>query len=211
MRHLYIIGARGFGRETYGLYKECKSSLKDVECIGFLDDNKNALDGFTGYPPIISSVEDYIPSDNDVFICALGEPKWVKHYTEIIRKKGGQFISLVSPYANIGSGTTIGIGCHIPGWTSISCDAKIGNHASIGIFCDFGHDVTIGDYSHIGSHTFLGGGVQIGECVTAHPRVSVLPHKKIGDNAILGAGSVVIKSVAPDTSVFGVPAKKITY
>lgn len=211
MRNLYIIGARGYGRETYGLYKECQSVLEDVECIGFLDDNKRALDGFAGYPPIISSVEDFVPEENDVFICALGEPKWVKHYAEIIRRKGGHFISLISPHAHIGSGTIIGDGCHIPGWTSISCDSKIGNHTTLGIFCDLGHDVTIGDYTHVGSHAFMGGGVQIGECVTVHPRVSVLPHKKIGDNAILGAGSIVIKSVAPDSSVFGVPAKKIVY
>ena len=79
MRNLYIIGARGFGREIFSLYLACKSSLKDVECKGFLDDKTDALDGFNGYPPIISPVEDYIPKENDVFICALGDPKWVKH------------------------------------------------------------------------------------------------------------------------------------
>lgn len=209
MKKLYIIGARGFGRETYGLYKECKSTLKDVECVGFLDDKKDALDDFSGYPPIVSSVEDFIPSEDDRFICALGDPKWVKHYTDIISKKGGKFLSLISPNAFIGSGTVIGDGCHIPGWTCISCDIKIGNHVSVDVFCDFGHDVTIGDCCHIGAYTFLGGGVQMGECVTAHPRVNVLPHKKIGDNAVLGAASVVIKSVAPNTTVFGVPAKRI--
>lgn len=210
-KKLYIIGARGFGRETYGLYKECKPNLEDIECVGFLDDKKDALEGFSGYPPIISSVEDFLPSKDDRFICALGDPKWVQYYTEIISKMGGKFISLISPHAYIGEGTIIGEGCHISRWTFISCDIKIGRHVSIGEFSTIGHDVIIGDCSHLGAYTFLGGGVNIGNCVTAHPRVNVIPHKSIGNNAILGAASVIIKSVAPKSTVFGVPAKKIQY
>lgn len=209
MRNLYIIGARGCGRETYGLFKKCKSTLKDVECIGFLDDKKDALDGFEGYPPVISSVEDYIPRENDVFLCALGDPKWVKHYTSIIESKGGKFISLISPSASIGQNTSIGDGCIINHYAIISSDVKIGNHVYVGVFCNYGHDAIIGDCSHIGAYTFLGGGAHIEDCVTLHPRVNILPHKTVKENAIVGASSVVIRNVAAGTTVFGIPAKRI--
>lgn len=132
MKHLYIIGARGCGRETFGLFHICKEMLGDIECIGFLDDKSDALDGFEGYPPVISSVEDFIPDENDVFICALGEPKWVKHYTEIIERKGGKFISLISPKASIGQNTIIGDGCIISSLTIISPDVRIGRHVYCG-------------------------------------------------------------------------------
>lgn len=209
MKKLYIIGARGFGREIYNFFLECKPKYPDVECIGFLDDNEHALDGFDNYPPIIGSVENFIPSENDRFICALGDPKWVKHYTEIIEEKGGIFMSLISPGACIKPNTKIGDGCIISGWTAISCDIVLGKHVYVGVFSDFGHDVVIGNCCHIGPYTFLGGGVRIGNCVTCHPRVNILPHKKIGDGAILGAASVVIKNVKAETTVFGVPAKRI--
>jgi acetyltransferase-like isoleucine patch superfamily enzyme len=39
----------------------------------------------------------------------------------------------------------------------------------------------------------------------------VLPHITIGEGAVVGAGSVVIKDVAPYTTVFGSPAKVIAY
>ena len=87
MKKLLIIGARGAGREYYNCFLECKKNLKNIECIGFLDDKSDALDEFDGYPPIIGTVEEYMPTENDVFICALGDPKWVKYYTEIIEKK----------------------------------------------------------------------------------------------------------------------------
>lgn len=209
MRNLYIIGARGCGREVYNFFLKCKNSLVDVECVGFLDDKSNALDNFEGYPPIISSVEDYIPQKNDVFICALGDPKWVKYYTTIVEQKGGKFISLISPGASIGSNTKIGDGCIVPGWTVISCDVKIGRHVYFGVFSDIGHDVVIGDCCHLGSYTFIGGGACVGDSVTCHPRVNILPHIVIGDNSVLGAGSVVIRKVSTGTTVFGVPAKKI--
>lgn len=209
MKHLYIIGARGCGRETYGLFKECESLLGDIECSGFLDDNKEGLDDFEGYPPIVSSVEEYIPKVDDVFVCALGDPKWIKHYTSIIEGKGGKFISIISPLASIGQNSIVGDGCIINKYALISSDVKLGNHVYMGVFTDFGHDVVVGDYCHIGAYTFLGGGVHIEDCVTAHPRVNVLPHKKIGEGATLGASSVVIRNVAAGITVFGIPAKKI--
>lgn len=209
MKSLYIIGARGYGRVIYNLFLNCKPYLKEIECVGFLDDKKDALDGFEGYPPIISSVEAYQPQENDVFICALGDPKFVKHYSDIIKSKGGDFISLIAPTVKIDTNTRIGKGCIIHDWTGISCDVTIGNHVSIGMFCDIGHDVTIGDYSHIGSFGCISGGVNINAEVLCHPRVNVIPHKTIGARSIIGVGSVVIKNISADSSVFGVPAKKI--
>ena len=208
-KKLYIIGARGCGREVYNFYLECRQTLGDVECIGFLDDKKDALDGYEGYPPIVSSVEDFTPQDNDIFICALGDPIWVKHYTSIIENKGGKFISLISPHASIGINTEIGAGSIVPGWTVISSDVKLGKHTYVGVFCDIGHDVRMGDCCHVGAYTFMGGGAMLGNCVTCHPRVNILPHKKIGENAVLGAASVVIRNVKANTTVFGVPAKTI--
>lgn len=209
MKHLYIIGARGCGREVYSLFTQCKDTMGDIECIGFLDDKKDALADFNGYPPIISSVENYQPRKDDVFICALGDPKWIKHYTQIIENKGGEFISLISPQAFIGKNSVIGKGCVIYRWSVISSDVEIGNHVYIGVFCDLGHDVKIGNCCHVGPYSFLGGGVELNEDVTVHPRVNILPHKKVCKGAILGASSVVIKNVPANTTVFGIPARKI--
>lgn len=209
MKHLLIIGARGYGRETYNLFMDCKNQLKDVECIGFLDDKKDALDSFEGYPPIISSVEKYEPKDNDVFICALGDPKWKKHYVDIIKDKGGEFITLIHPTALITRNTSIGKGCIVGRYTYISCDITIGDHCSIGVFSAIGHDVKIGEYNHLGAYTFMGGGSEIGDCVTLHPRSNIHPRKKVGDKAIVGAGSVVIRNVSSGSTVYGNPAKKL--
>lgn len=206
---LYIIGARGCGRETYNLFMECKPTLGDIECVGFLDDKKDALDGFHNYPPIVSTVQDFNLGEDDVFICALGDPKWVKYYTELIESKGGKFISLISPLAYVGPNTEIGTGTQVYAWCYISCDAKIGKNCYFGSFSAIGHDVNIGDNCHFGSHSFVGGRAKIGNNVTIHPRVNIIPDKTIKSDAVLGVGSVVIRNVGEGVTVFGNPAKRI--
>ena len=90
MKHLLIIGARGYGREVYNYALKSIGYGIDFDIKGYLDDNANALDGYEGYPPILSSVEKYEIQKNDVFLCALGEVKWKQHYVQIILEKGGK-------------------------------------------------------------------------------------------------------------------------
>lgn len=209
MKHLYIIGARGFGREVYNLFLHCKPNLTDIECCGFLDDKKDALEGYECYPPIVCSVEDYIPKEDDVFVCALGDVRYKEIYVKKILSKGGNFISLIHPDVEIGINTKIGKGCIIRSACSISCDITIGDFVTIMSYSVIGHDCRINDWAHLGTYTFLGGFSKVGISATLHPGVRLLPHKTIGDRAIVGAGSVVLRNVKPDVTVFGVPAKKL--
>lgn len=56
MKQLVIIGASAMGRETYHYAREVGLEVK-----GFLDNRTSILDGFVGYPQIISSAEQYTP------------------------------------------------------------------------------------------------------------------------------------------------------
>lgn len=211
MRHLLIIGARGFGREVYNLYTACKNAGTDIDCKGFLDDKMTALDGYEKYPPIISSVEDYQICDDDVFVCALGDVHCKKKYVELIKSRGGTFISLIHPSVEIGSNTKIGDGCIIRYQSSISCDITIGDFVTIMGFCVIGHDAKVGNYSHLGAHCFMGGFSRIEESVVMHPGSRLLPHKIIRNNSIIGAGSVVVTNVKENTTMLGVPAKRLIF
>lgn len=211
MKHLIIIGARGFGRETYNLFLDCRAKYPDLVCKGFLDSEIHALDGYEGYPPIISSVEAYEPDIDDVFVCALGDPKWKKYYVEIMLDKGAEFISLIHPTVNEWQNSRIGKGCIINNLCHISCDVTIGNFVTILTGAVLGHDSSVGDWSHLGATSFLGGFSQIKEVVTLHTGAIVLPHKIVNDEAIVGAQSVVIRNVPSCVTVHGNPAVKIKF
>lgn len=211
MKNLYIIGARGFGREVFNLFEDCRTSYPDIVCRGFLDDKTDALDGLAGYPPIISSVEDYIPGNNDVFVCALGDVKGKRKYVEIISSKGGKFLTIKHPTAHISANTEIGIGCIICAYAQISCDITIGNFNTFQPFVAVGHDTIIGDYCHFNTYAFMGGYAKIGDNVTLHTGAVVHPHVSVGNDSIVGAGSVVIRKVPSNVTVYGNPAVKLNY
>lgn len=95
--------------------------------------------------------------------------------------------------------------------------AKIGK----GFFIDHGMGVVIGETTEIGDNVTLYQGVTLGgtgkEKGKRHPTIGnnvvisadaqVLGPITIGENARVGAGAVVIKSVPPDATVVGVPGR----
>lgn len=208
MKNLIIIGAGGMGRTLYDMALE---SVGYEECFviqGFIDDNVYALNEFVNYPPILDSIEAYIPSDNDVFVCSMGGVAKKNCITEIVNK-GGTFITLVHKTARVGSNVKIGAGNIIGAFTSIGADATIGDYNLIQSYTVIGHDVAIGSWNRIDTHVTCVGGVKIGNEVTIHTS-AVLNHKVIvEDNAHVGACSFVIRRVKAGITVMGNPAKKL--
>ena len=214
MKNLVIIGARGFGREVYWLAKTCITAAQgtpdsELAIKGFLDDKSDALEGMSAYPPVLCSVEDYVPENDDVFVCALGSVIARRKYVEIILEKGGQFVSLVHPDANLTETTRFGTGCIICRDVGLSCEVEVGDFNVLQNGCLFGHDVHVGDFCHFNARAFLGGGVMVGDSVTVNAHAVVHPGKKIGDGATVGAGSFVIRNVKQGTTVYGNPAKTL--
>ena len=210
MKHLLIIGARGFGREVYQTVTITKPYLsREIDVKGFLDDDKSVLTGMSGnWPDIIDSVESYSVQEDDVFFCAMGEAKWRKHYSDIITEKGGHFINVYHPTAIISNAAMFGEGCFVGPFCCISPNVSIGDQVIIHAFSNLGHDVSVGSFSTLESYVFMGGGARMGEFSTMHTRSSIIPHKKIGRAATVGIGSVVIRNVPDGVLVYGNPAKK---
>ena len=211
MKNLIIIGARGFGREYFNDLRQRENYGKDYIIKGFLDDKSDALFNYAGYPPIITSVENYEIEKDDIFTCALGDPLFRRKYIEIILTKGGEFIKLISKGSIIHANAKIGKGVMIAHFCNISSDVIIGDYSIVQPYCNIGHDAQIGEYCSLESFSFMGGFSKIGNNVTLHTRSTILPNVKVGDNSIVGASSVVIRNVKDNTTVFGVPAKKVVF
>lgn len=70
------------------------------------------------------------------------------------------------------------------------------------------HNVHVKKKAVIIANAMIAGSVVIGESAWIAPSSSIREGKKIGNNALVGLGSVVVKDVLPNTIVMGVPAKE---
>lgn len=98
--------------------------------------------------------------------------------------------------------------------------AKIGK----GVFIDHGAGVVIGETAEVGDNVTMYQGVTLGgtgkERGKRHPTIGndvvigagaiILGNITVGDNSRIGAGSVVVKSVPPNATAVGVPAKVVS-
>jgi len=211
MKNLVIIGAGGYGREVLNLVIHCNESTKQFSIKGFIDDNITALDNFQGYPPILSTIKNYKIEKDDVFVCAIGNIQLKKELCSHILQLGGNFITLIHPSTRINQNTKIGNGVLVFMNSNISNDCIIDDFVTIQGFVGLGHDTIIGKWSHINTFTFTGGGVIIGDEVLLNTRSTILPKVKICSNAVVGACSLVVRNIKEPITVFGVPAKKLTF
>ena len=105
----------------------------------------------------------------------------------------------------------IGEGSYISGWCEISDNVSLGKHVVIHPYSIIGHDAVVKDYGTLLSYVFLGGGAEVGECSQMSPKSMIIPHKRVGNNVMVGAGSVVMTNVKDGTSVHGNPAVRLKY
>lgn len=125
----------------------------------------------------------------------------------------------------IGSEVDEGFNLFPPFTTDCGKNIHLGKGVFINSGCRFQDQggITIGDYSLIGHNVVLAtlnhnlnpekrgnlipSPIKIGKRVWIGSNATVLPGITIGDNAVIGAGSVVTKDVPENTVVAGVPAR----
>ena len=205
MKKIIIVGAGGFGREAYYLIKDINKVHPTWELLGFLDDKIESLTDKKIDAPILSTVDAWIPSEDEYFILGIASPRAKECVAKILKAKGAKFATLISPMAIINETAEIGEGCVIIALSSIGDCSVVHNFVHVAGTA-IGQDVVVGDYTtttayvnipsaHIGKRCFIG----------SH---SVI-FGNLEDDVEVVAGSVVFHKVKNGYKVMGYPAKKI--
>jgi sugar O-acyltransferase (sialic acid O-acetyltransferase NeuD family) len=207
MHDLIIIGAGKFGREILNWTLDAIQAGQGWRVKGFLDDRRDALQGFNYDVPILGPAETYAPRENDRFLCAIGAPEIRRKYSDLVLAKGGRFETLVHPSACVGRNVDLAPGVMIAPGAILTADLQIETGSYIGAQTVCSHDNRIGPWCQVSGNAGLAGGVVLEESCFVGMGAMLLPGVRIGKAAYVGAGSVVLKSVRPGARVFGSPAR----
>jgi sugar O-acyltransferase (sialic acid O-acetyltransferase NeuD family) len=209
IKDLLIIGAGEYGREIFTWAAQAIAAGAPWRIKGFLDTRAAILEGYDYDVGVISGPEDYCVQPSDVFVGALGDPRdKMKFYSPIVRK-GGQFINIIHPLANVGVNVRFGNGNVLGPFASVTTDVRVGDHVSIGAFSNVAHDTVIGDWCQICSHCGVNGRAELAEGVFLGSHACVIPRVQVGAWAYIGAGSIVVRNVPAEAKMFGNPAAVI--
>lgn len=107
----------------------------------------------------------------------------------------------------VGEGTHIGANSVVV--RGVLTSTRIDKGVVVGNLCNIGHGVEIGEKSWMSVGGMLGGHTVLGKQVTVGMAATVRDNLKIGEFSQIGMGAVVVKDVAPSSSVFGNPARPV--
>lgn len=105
----------------------------------------------------------------------------------------------IGDHVEVGALTTVVQGAL--GDTVLEDYVKVNDHAHIA------HNCHVGEASIIGGSAYLSGSIRVGRNCWIAPNCSIRQKLRIGDEAIVGIGAVVVHDVEPGSMVYGNPAK----
>ena len=210
MKKILIVGAGGFGRELLQWIKDINAEKPTWEIGGFLDDNLQALDGVEIDYPVVGTISDWQPKDDEVFALAMGKPQLKRMVVEKLKSRGAHFAAVIHPTALVSPFAHYGEGLVMFPYSKLSCNSTVGDFVSI-LTTPIGHDNEIGAYTMISGGCNIVRNVKIGKDVFVAAGVCIAQDVVVKDGAYIGLGSVVLKDVKAGTKVFGNPARIIPF
>jgi sugar O-acyltransferase (sialic acid O-acetyltransferase NeuD family) len=210
MKKIAIYGAGGFGREVAWLAETCGSY--NLMCL--VDDNPKWQGKNINTMPVKKLDDTKKKYPGIGMVVAVGSPKTRQYITEKVIDLGFNIVSIVHPRTEMSRWIDLNKGVVICAGCILTTNIFIGKYVQINLDCTVGHDVVIGDYTTLAPGVHVSGWVHFGQRVYIGTGAVLINGTEkspliIGDDAVIGAGACVTKSIPPGETWVGVPAKKL--
>lgn len=191
--------------------------INDYNVLGYFDRNKNIQKSYNGinYLGDWSDFELWIKKyDNhkkQSFIVSIGagygKDRLLMH--QKLRENKLIPIIAVHPSAFIEKSVLLKEGTQVYSHATICVDAIIGKGCIVNTAASIDHECVLAEGVSIGPGARLAGLVKVEKYADIYTGAIILPRITIGQGAVVGAGSVVIKDIEPYSIVVGNPARVI--
>lgn len=205
MKRLAIFGASGHGKVVAEV--ALSASWDFVE---FYDDafpSKISLEDFTiqgGFDSLLKKADTY-----DGFHVAIGNNRTRLKILNKLLDLNLFCPKIIAPTAVISSTAKLGLGVSVMANVVVNAKTIAGDGVILNTSCTVDHDCKIAAGVHISPGAHLAGDVSMGTCSLAGIGSSIIQGKVIGNDTIIGAGSVVISNIPDNVTAVGIPSEII--
>ena len=212
-KDIVLIGAGGFGLEVLWQISEANHCTGQYNIMGFVDDAPE-LEGkiINGFPVLGNEqwLLDY--PDNICAVICIGNSKARKNtYNRIRKNLNISFPTIMAENVRCSDSVKFGQGCIICLSNILTVNIVVGEFVIVNLDCTIGHDAVLDDFATLYPSVNVSGDVHIGACSEIGTGASIVQNKNIGENVIIGAGSVVVKDIPPNCTAVGAPASPIKF
>ena len=204
---LLILGAGGHGRVCAEIAR-----AQGVADIGFLDSRYGRGDFINGIEVIGNGIKDLqrrFPADSVSVFVAIGENRLRSTLCEQISALGYDQPVLRHPSAILSPSAVIGANSVVMPGVIVNANARIGRHCILNTASSLDHDNVLEDGVHICPGVRSAGTVHFGARSLIGTGASLIPNVRVGRDAVVGAGAVVVRDVPAGARVAGNPARAL--
>lgn len=209
MKKSIIIGAGTQGQIFASYLKEA-----GVDIIGFIDDNDNLQGNSVIGIPVLGKYNDLFLNKlknkiTDVY-CPIGDNLIREEYLKTLKTEGYNIPSFFHRTVCIGPDVVLGEANYMLSGNIIMPHTKIGNYLMVNMGTTIGHHIIIDNGVFMSSGVNIGANLHIKDRAYIGIGVTVVPGiGEIGKDSLIGAGSVIFKSVPDYSTVVGNPGRII--
>lgn len=209
-----IYGAGGFAREVAWLVERCAARDGTCRSVCFIDDDEACHRSLLNDLAVMGLEEARQRFPDARVVGGLGSPAVRERVMEKAAAAGFGFATLIHPQVEHSRRVQFGAGTIVCAGSVLTVNISLGRHVQINLDCTIGHDVVMGDYTTLAPGVHVSGWVHFGRRVYVGTGAVIVNGTReapilIGDDAIIGAGACVIRSVPAGETVVGVPARPL--
>ena len=203
---LVIVGSGNGGRITLDIARALGFAIR-----GFVSPDLAKGQLVNGVPVLgnddLLEENDFIAQNS--FAISIGIQSTRRTLAVRLLERGGDLPTLIHPSCVISEHVSIGEGTILVPGVIVNCDAAIGRFCIINAAATIEHDCVLRDGTLISPGVHFGGSTTCDEGAFIGIGACTIAGIRIGKNAIVGAGAVVIKDVPEGDVVVGNPARTI--
>lgn len=194
----------GYSGHSYGVIESALSIGLDI--IGYCDLLKKEKNPFSlkylGKEDVI--FEDAVKWP---FFVSIGNNYVRNKISEKLRSMNNNLVSIVDPSSLLNNSVVVGNGTFISKNVCVNSCVEVGDDVILNTGCIIEHECKIDNCVHVGPGSVLCGNVTVGKRSFIGANSTIKQGIKIGDDVIIGAGSLILKDVPNNSTVYGNPVK----